>query len=195
VSSRTLIIVTCGAPLASRLSDGVRAARDQGWSPYLAPTDAALPWLVDQDLGDVPVITGNRKPHEPRRTPQADAVAVVPATFHTLNAWATGIAYSYPLTTLCAALGSRTPTVAVPYASEDLTGHPAWPASLEVLRRAGVRIVDPHDGSSTSLEPMRPGTGSTVVDGFRWDWVFAQVADVLLAATPNPLPASPRQGG
>lgn len=175
MSQRTLLLVACGAPLASRLGDGVRAAYDQGWDPYVLPTDAARPWLAEQDLADTPVIVGNRKPTEPRRTPVADAVAVVPTTFHTLNAWATGNAYSYPLTTLCAALGSRTPIVAVPYASRELTGHPAWSASLTVLRQAGVRILDPHDGSPTSLEPMRPGTGSQVVDGFRWDWVLEQI--------------------
>ncbi|TCC56164.1 flavoprotein [Kribbella pittospori] len=176
MSKRTLILVACGAPLASRLADGVRAARERDWDPYVVPTDAAMPWLEEQDLADVPVIVGNRRPHEPRRTPTADAVAVVPATFHTLNAWATGNASTYPLTTLCAALGSRTPTVAVPYASHELTNHPAWPASLAVLRHAGVRVVDPHDGSSGSLEPVTAGTGSKLVDGFRWDWVFEQIA-------------------
>ena len=104
---------------------------------------------------------------------------MVPTAFHTLNAWATGNAYSYPPTTLCAALGSRTPTVAVPYASQELTSHPAWPASLTVLRQAGIRILDPHDGSPTSLEPMIPGTGSQVVDGFRWDWVFEQIDSAI----------------
>jgi hypothetical protein len=174
VSNHTLLLVTCGAPLASRLGDGIRAARELGWSPYVIPTDAAQPWLDEQDLADAPIIVGNRKPHEPRRTPTADAVAVVPATFHTLNAWATGNAYSYPLTTLCAALGSRTPTVAVPYASHDLTNHPAWSASLTLLRQAGVRVVDPHDGSLGSLEPVTSGTGGQVVNGFRWEWVFEQ---------------------
>jgi hypothetical protein len=174
VSKRTLFIVTCGAPLASRLGDGVQAARDLGWTPYVIPTDAALPWLAGQDLDDVPIVIGNRKPSEPRRTPAADAVAVVPTTFHTLNAWATGNACTYPLTTLCAALGSRTPTVAVPYASHDLAGHPAWSASLAVLRHAGVRVVDPRDGSPETLESVTPGTN--VVKGFRWDWVFEQIA-------------------
>ncbi|MFG1627633.1 flavoprotein [Kribbella sp. NPDC049227] len=73
-----------------------------------------MPWLDGQDLADAPVLTGNRKPGEPKRTPKADAVAVVPATFNTLNAWANGNANTYPLSTLCAALGSRTPAVAVP---------------------------------------------------------------------------------
>ena len=47
-------------------------------------------------------------------------------TFNTLNAWADGTANTYALTTLCAALGARTSTVAVPFAKHDLAGHPAW---------------------------------------------------------------------
>ncbi|MGW1344256.1 flavoprotein [Kribbella sp. NPDC002412] len=175
MTDRTLYIVTCGAPLASRIGDGVRASREQGWTPYVIPTDAAMPWLEDQDLSDAPVLTGNRKPGEPKRTPKADAVAVVPATFNTLNAWANGNAHTYPLTTLCAALGSRTPTVAVPFAKSDLTGHPAWLASLAVLRYAGVGITDPHSGSTTSVQPLESGTGEQVARDFRWEWVLAQL--------------------
>jgi hypothetical protein len=176
VTDRTLYIVTCGAPLASRVGDGVRAARERGWTPYVIPTDAALPWLEGQDLSDAPVLTGNRKPGEPKRTPRADAVAVVPTTFNTLNAWANGNANTYPLTTLCAALGSRTPTVAVPFAKSDLAGHPAWLASLAVLRYAGVTIVDPGGGSINSLEPIKSGTGDDVALGFDWSWILRQLS-------------------
>ncbi|WP_157979866.1 flavoprotein [Kribbella monticola] len=172
MTSKTLYIVVCGAPLASRAGDGVRAAREHGWDPYVIPTGAAMPWLADQDLGGAPVITGNRTPDQPKRTPPADAVAVVPMTFNTLNAWANGNAHTYSLTTLCAALGSRTPTVAVPFAKSDLTGHPAWLASLAVLRYAGVRITDPHTGSIATVEPIESGTGQQVANDFRWEWVL-----------------------
>jgi phosphopantothenoylcysteine synthetase/decarboxylase len=121
------------------------------------------------------VLNGNRAPGEPKRTPKADAVAVVPTTFNTLNAWANGNANTYPLTILCAALGSRTPTVAVPFAKHDLAGHPAWLASLAVLRYAGVRVVDPHDGSTVSVSPLESGTGDRVASNFRWDWVLARL--------------------
>jgi phosphopantothenoylcysteine synthetase/decarboxylase len=134
-----------------------------------------MPWLADQDLEDVPVITGNRTPDQPRRTPPPDAVAVVPMTFNTLNAWANGNANTYPLTTLCAALGSRTTTVAVPFAKHDLAGHPAWLASLAVLRYAGVRMVDPHDGRTSSLRPVTSGSGGQVAASFMWKWVLQQV--------------------
>jgi hypothetical protein len=176
LTGKTLYIVVCGAPLAARAGDGVRAARAAGWDPYVIPTDAALPWLADQDLEGAHVITGNRTPDQPKRTPPADAVAVVPMTFNTLNAWATGTASTYPLTTLCAALGSHTPTVAVPFAKHDLAGHPAWLASLAVLRYAGVRISDPHDGSTSSIQPVASGTGVQVAEGFKWDRLLQLLA-------------------
>ena len=172
MTERTLYLVTCGAPLAARVGDGVRAARERGWNPYVIPTDAAIPWLAAQDLGDVPVLRGNRAPGEPRRTPKADAVAVVPLTFNTLNAWANGAANTYALTILCSALGGRTPTVAVPFAKHDLAGHPAWLASMAVLRYAGVRLIDPHDGATSSAEPLESGTGEQVTSDFEWSWVM-----------------------
>jgi hypothetical protein len=175
VINKTLYIVVCGAPLASRTADGVEAARANGWDPYIIPTEAAGQWLSQQDLGDAPIVTGNRKPDQPRRTPKADAVVVVPTTFNTLNAWANGNANTYPLTTLCAALGSRTPTVAVPFAKHDLTGHPAWLASLAVLRYAGTVVVNPHDGSTGSLMPIESGTGERVAQEFEWSWVFDRI--------------------
>lgn len=177
MTNRTLYIVVCGAPLASRTADGVKAARANGWDPYVIPTDAALPWLADQDLGDTPVITGNRTPHQPKRTPPADAVAIVPMTFNTLNAWANGSAHTYALTTLCAVLGSRTPTVAVPFAKHDLAGHPAWLASQAVLRYAGVRLIDPQDGSSSRVEPVASGTGDAISAQFQWGWIFQAIED------------------
>jgi hypothetical protein len=175
VTNRTLYIVVCGAPLASRTADGVQAARANGWDPYVIPTDAAAPWLADQDLGGAPVITGNRNPDHPKRIPPADAVAVVPMTFNTLNAWANGNANTYPLTTLCSVLGAKTPAVAVPFAKHDLAGHPAWFASLAVLRYAGVTILDPHSGHVGSTDPITSGTGETVAAEFQWGWVLGQL--------------------
>ncbi|MFG1911000.1 hypothetical protein [Kribbella sp. NPDC048928] len=174
MTDRTFYIVTCGAPLASRVGDGVRAAREHGWIPYVIPTDAALPWLEGQDLASVPVLTGNRKPGEPKRTPKADAIAVVPTTFNSLYAWANGNAGTDPLTIRCAALGAHAPIAAVRFAKHDLADHPAWLAYLAVLRYGGVRIVDPHDGSSTSLS-QASGKGEEVTDGFKWEWIFRQL--------------------
>lgn len=175
MSDRVLYLVACGAPLASRTIDGVREARERGWTVAVIPTDAATQWINASAFHDVPVITGHRQPDEAKRLPAADAIAVAPTTFNTLNAWATGIANTYPLATLCAALGSRLPIVAVPFAKHDLAGHPAWLASLAVLRYAGVRIVDPSTGHVGYAEPVASGTGERVAADFQWSWVLDQL--------------------
>lgn len=172
MTDRILYLVTCGAPLAARAGDGIRAARDRGWRPALVPTDASMPWVQRNDLGGVEVIRGHRDPNATTRFPAPDAVAVVPATFNTISAWANGAANTYPLVTLCSALGARVPTVIVPFAKHDLAGHPAWLASLAVLKGAGVQLIDPSTGVLDSVDPIGSGTSEQITQAFRWSWVM-----------------------
>lgn len=173
--SRVLYLFTCGAPLAARIGDGIAAARAAGWTPAVIPTDASLAWIPDNALADVPHVTGHRQPGQEKRLPPADAVAVVPMTFNTLTAWATGRADTYPLATLCARLGAGTPCVAVPFAKHDLAGHPAWATSLEVLRRSDVILIDPSTGTRDHVEPTPSGQGDQITAAFRWEWVLGNL--------------------
>lgn len=175
MTDRVLYLVVCGAPLASRTSDGVREAQERGWTVAVIPTEAASAWLDPSSLNGTPLVGQHRLPGEAKRLPPADAVAVVPLTFNSLNAWATGIANTYPLATLCAALGRRLPIVATPFAKEDLAGHPAWLASLAVLQYAGVRLVDPISGRVGAVQPLESGTGLEVAENFRWSWILDQL--------------------
>jgi hypothetical protein len=109
-------------------------------------------------------------PQTSRSNPTGRRCRRSPDDLHTLNISANGNANTYPLTTLCAALGSRTPTAATPFAKHDLAGHPAWLASLAVLRYTGVTIIDPQNGSTSSVEPVGSGTGMEVASGIRWEW-------------------------
>lgn len=172
MTDRVLYIVVCGAPLASRTPDGVREARERGWTVAVIPTEAASAWLDPSSLNGTPVVAQHRLPGEDKRLPPADAVAVAPLTFNSLNAWVTGIANTYPLATLCAALGRRLPIVAVPFAKEDLAGHPAWLASLAVLQYAGVRTIDPISGRVGAIQPLVSGTGPEVTENFQWSWIL-----------------------
>lgn len=178
--SRTLYLVACGAPLAARIGDGVREASSRGWAPVVIPTDSARAWTDGTEVGDVPVLLGHRAPTQARRIPPADAVAVVPMTFNTLTAWANGTANTYPLATLCAALGARVPAVAVPFAKHDLAGHPGWLASMAVLRYAGVRLVDPATGAVGAVEPVESGTGEQISNSFQWSWALDQLPPIPL---------------
>lgn len=172
MTDRTLSIVTCGAPLASRVGDGVREARSRGWDPYVIPTHAALAWLEGQDPAALRSsrATGSRGSRSApqggcrgRRTPDLQLPQRLGRRQREY------IPADHPV---CSAR-SRTPTVAVPFAKHDLAGHPARLASLAVVRYAGVNLVDPHDGSTASVKPLESGSGKNVAAGLQWSWVLA----------------------
>jgi phosphopantothenoylcysteine decarboxylase/phosphopantothenate--cysteine ligase len=72
-----------------------------------------------------------------------DALLVVPATADVLGKFAQGIANDL-LTTLY--LATTAPVVVAPAMNVNMWNHPATQANLEILRRRGVKIVEPGDG-------------------------------------------------
>src|SRR5216683_2632185 len=72
-----------------------------------------------------------------------DALVVAPATADVLAHFAQGIASDF-LTTLY--LATTAPVVVAPAMNVNMWNHPATQANLEILRKRGVRIVEPGDG-------------------------------------------------
>jgi phosphopantothenoylcysteine decarboxylase / phosphopantothenate---cysteine ligase len=72
-----------------------------------------------------------------------DALVVVPATADVLAKFAQGIANDF-LTTLY--LATTAPVVVAPAMNVNMWNHPATKANLEILRKRGVKIVDPNSG-------------------------------------------------
>jgi phosphopantothenoylcysteine decarboxylase/phosphopantothenate--cysteine ligase len=72
-----------------------------------------------------------------------DALVVAPATADILAQFAQGIASDF-LTTLY--LASTAPVVVAPAMNVNMWNHPATQANLEILRKRGVRIVEPDAG-------------------------------------------------
>src|SRR6202795_3510369 len=72
-----------------------------------------------------------------------DALLVVPATADILAKFAQGIANDF-LTTLY--LATTAPVVVAPAMNVNMWNNPATQANLELLRKRGVRIVEPGDG-------------------------------------------------
>jgi phosphopantothenoylcysteine decarboxylase/phosphopantothenate--cysteine ligase len=72
-----------------------------------------------------------------------DALLVVPATADVLARFAQGIANDF-LTTLY--LATTAPVVVAPAMNVNMWNHPATQANLEILRKRGVRIVEPGEG-------------------------------------------------
>jgi phosphopantothenoylcysteine decarboxylase/phosphopantothenate--cysteine ligase len=72
-----------------------------------------------------------------------DALLVVPATADVLAHFAQGIATDF-LTTLY--LATTAPVVVAPAMNVNMWNHPATQANLEVLRKRGIKIVEPGSG-------------------------------------------------
>ncbi|GAA2639208.1 flavoprotein [Dactylosporangium fulvum] len=176
-----MTLVVCGAPLTLRTSDLVNAFLGAGWWPRVVGTSAARDWL---NADAVKRLTGQppqfdyRAPTLERRADPPAALVVCPATFNTINKAAAGAMDTYALGQFCEAIGMGLPTVVVPMVNDKLWGHPVWAASLDVLRGAGVRLVDIHTGQ-LGAAPTKSGTGPEVMERFDPAWLVAQV-DALI---------------
>ena len=82
-----------------------------------------------------------KQPDEPDVLPPADAVAVAPATFNTINKWAHGSSDTLALGILNEAIGLSLPIVAVPVPNTALVKHPAFQESIDRLRTWNVRLI------------------------------------------------------
>jgi phosphopantothenoylcysteine decarboxylase len=162
-----LYLVVCAAPPAREIAELVELIQRVGWSVCVIATPRAATWL-DADalsrLTGYPVRSDYKGPDEPDPFPQADAIAVVPATFNTINKWASGISDTFALGVLNDALGLGLPIVVSPYAKASLAAHPAFAPHLAALTRSGVIM--------TEVEAIRPKMA-----GERFLW--AAVIEVL----------------
>lgn len=72
-----------------------------------------------------------------------DALVIVPATADVIGKFAQGIANDF-LTTLY--LATTAPVIIAPAMNVNMWNHPATQANLDILRKRGVKIVEPGDG-------------------------------------------------
>ncbi|MFF8031564.1 flavoprotein [Streptomyces sp. NPDC016626] len=161
--------VVCAAGVAADVGGLMTAARQRGWEVGVVATPQGLAFLdvtAVQERTGHPIRSAWRTPGEARPLPPADAIAVVPATFHTINKWAAGISDSLALGIPCEAYGMGVPTAVLPCPNAAQAAHPAYARSLGVLREMNVMIG--------TYEPHRPKAGGGA-DRFRW----AEALDLL----------------
>src|SRR6266851_4065684 len=139
-----LYVVACGGPPARGLAPFVESAQGQGWDVCVIATPAAATFL---DAGSLAGLTGHpvrvryKHPDEPDVLPPADAFAVAPATFNTINKWAQGISDTLALGLLNEAIGLGLPILAVPWPNAALARHPVFGRSVATLREWGVQVI------------------------------------------------------
>ncbi|MFI1967300.1 flavoprotein [Streptomyces pathocidini] len=158
-----LYIVVCAAGIADDVGTLIMAAQERNWNVGVVATPQALGFIdaeaVEAQTG-YPIRSAWRVPGDPRPLPPADAIAVAPATFNTINKWAAGISDTLALGILCEAYGFGTPTAVLPYVNAAMAAHPAYGQSLDRLRAMGVHIG--------GYEPHQPKAGGGR-DKFRWE--------------------------
>ncbi|MCX0242993.1 flavoprotein [Streptomyces drozdowiczii] len=168
-----LYVVVCAAGIADDAHKLITAAQDKGWGVGVVATPQGLSFLdteaIEAQTG-YPIRSAWRSPGDPRPLPPADAIAVAPATFNTINKWTAGIADTLALGILCEAYGMGIPTAVLPYVNTAMAAHPAYGRSLDQLRGMGVLIG--------SYEPHWPKTGGGA-DRFCWEEALELLEDKI----------------
>ncbi|MFG1673067.1 flavoprotein [Micromonospora sp. NPDC049282] len=163
-----LHLIVCAAPPAQRIGELAELLTDDGWRVCLIATPTAATWLDRDALAartGHPVRVQWRRPGDPEPHPPADAAAVVPATFNTLNKWAAGASDTLALGVLNELLGAGLPIHVFPRVNAALSAHPAYAPNLRRLREAGVVV---HGGDVLRApDEMTPSRWAVVVDALR----------------------------
>lgn len=160
---RFLYVVVCAAGIAGDVGKLITAAQEAHWDVGVIATPQGLGFIdantVVAQTG-YPIRSAWRSPGDPCPLPPADAIAVAPATFNTINKWAAGISDTLAVGILCEAYGFGIPAAVLPYLNSAQAAHPAYRQSLGRLREMGVLIggYEPH--------PPKAGGGA---DRFRWE--------------------------
>lgn len=163
---RILYAIVCGAGPAVDVSRLVTMAHERRWDVQIIATPAGLGFIDVPALETQtsrPVRSQYREPEQPR-PPKADAIIVAPATYNTINKWATGISDTYALGILAEAPGLGIPTVVLPFVNSALAGRRAFLRSIDELRSEQVRVLLGAHG----IKPHPPGTGGERIEAFPW---------------------------
>ena len=142
---RVLYVVVCAAPPASDAHELVKLAQAAGWEVCVIATPEAMHWIDPTMLAELTgydVRSEYRSAGEAKSLPEADAIAVAPATFNTVNKFRAGIADNMAVGVLCECLRAGVPIVLAPNVKAVLADHPAFPASLRELASWGVHVLD-----------------------------------------------------
>src|SRR5215470_7166500 len=147
-----------GGIAAYKAAEVLRALEDRGIRVQVIMTRAAQEFvrpLTFAALSGEKVITGMFVPGEEQQpnidsaiehiavAQSIDALVVVPATADVLAQFAQGVASDF-LTTLY--LATTAPVVVAPAMNVNMWNHPATQANLEILRKRGVKVVEPGAG-------------------------------------------------
>ena len=183
-----LYVIACGSPVAGRVGTMVDLAQRQGWDVCVVTTRDGrkfvdVPALAAQS--GHPVRSEFKNPGDPDLLPDADAMAVAPATVNTITKWSAGIADTLALGLLVEAVGKGLPIVALPFTNAAMAAHPAFGEAVQRLRSWGVTVLYGED--VVHFGP--PGSADAGLAELPWHLVLKALP------SPDPGPSARERGG
>ncbi|WP_030342052.1 flavoprotein [Streptomyces sp. NRRL S-1022] len=179
-SRPVLYLFGSAAPPVFGMAAVVEDAQGRGFDVCLGLTPTAARWLEPQrpELERItghPVRSAYKLPGEPDVWPKADVIAVAPATFNTVNAWALGITRDFVVGVVAEGIGKGIPMVAMPCVNAAYVRHRQFARSIAELREMGVRVLYGDDG----FVPNQPGQGRPAE--YPWHLVLGAVDEIVSA--------------
>ncbi|MEU9152641.1 flavoprotein [Streptomyces sp. NPDC048417] len=177
---RVIYLFGSAAPPVFDIAKVIEDAQARSFDVCLGLTPTAARWLAPQ-LAELERLTGHpvrseyKMPGERDVWPEADVIAVAPATFNTLNSWALGLTHDFVVGVVAEGIGKSIPTVAMPCVNAAYVRHNQFERSVAELRAMGVRVLYGKDG----FVPNQPGQGKP--KEYPWDLVL-DAADELASA-------------
>jgi phosphopantothenoylcysteine synthetase/decarboxylase len=158
--------MVCAAGPATAIGTCVKLALERGWTVQVIATPAALGFF---DQATIEALTGSpvRSQYSPPGSPRSrvpDALIVAPATYNTINKWATGTSDTYALGVLAEQTGMGLPVIVLPFVNAALASRAPFQRNVESLRTEGVSILLGPGG----IEPHQPHTGGTLTETYPW---------------------------
>ena len=174
---RVLSIVVCGAGPATAIETFVKLALERGWTVQVIATPAALDFF---DQAAIEALTGSpvRSQYSQLGSPRSlipDAIAVAPATYNTINKWATGASDTYALGVLAEQTATGLPVVVLPFVNAALASRAPFQRNVESLRAEGVNILL----GPGAIEPHQPHTGGALIDNYPWHLALNKIDSML----------------
>lgn len=119
-TDRVLYLFGSAAPPVFDIASVIQEAQSRGFDVCLGLTPTAARWLAPQlaqlaQLAELEQLTGHpvrseyKMPREPDVWPKAHVIAMAPATFSTVNAWALGITRDFVVGVVAEGIGKGSP--------------------------------------------------------------------------------------
>lgn len=176
LAGRRVIVGVCGGIAAYKAVDVCRRLVDAGAHVVPVMTKAAEHFIGRTTLSALasePVRSSMWEGEDPiphtKLGQTADLIVVVPATARLIGAYAHGLSTDLLTNVLIA---TRAPVIVCPAMHTEMWEHPAVRDNIAMLRRRGVRIVEPEDGRLAGGDTGKGRLASP-------DRIISEIADVL----------------